>query len=236
MSLNDDAFAPVTSAIGFLNAPLSEVTLGLHAWRTELHGSAWVEQLKGGLVDNVSKLEPLTAGVRPRELLVQTQNPEWSALFDCGLNGGDPVSSVGYLAENLQCFGVVVRSVPHTVGTEVPGRSGARQLELFGPIKTEFMNYVRTISLIHDGSRWRFDANGTVQSFEDVSAYTQRLVRKRFTEEMLENYCSALGLRPFSLSFYPGPSTLVTNSSADVPHQSLSLLEAQTRLGINVFP
>jgi hypothetical protein len=236
LTLLNDAFAPITSGIGFLDKPHDEVAAGLYTWRTRLHGSASVEKFDGGFIENVTRLEPLTSGVHPRELVVQTQNPGWSALFDCGLNGGDPTSTVGYLAQTMQCRGVAVYSIPHTMGTESPGRYGAIQLQIFGPHKTYFINYVRTLSVAHDGnSRWRFDANGTVQDFEDTAAYTQRSVRKRFTEEMLSNYCLALGLEPFSIGFYSGPSALVTNPSGDNPRLAMSLSAAQTRLGINVL-
>ena len=90
---------------------------------------------------------------------------------------------MGYLSRTLQCQGVVVVSVPHTVGTslETPGRLGGVQFELHGPLQTDFLNYVRTISVTHDGSKWRFDANGTVQAYEQTERYTARKVRDGFT-------------------------------------------------------
>ena len=104
---------------------------------------------------------------------------------------------------------------------------------MFGPLRTHFLNYVRTISVVRETTRWRFDANGTVQEFEDTEAYKRRKVADRFTPSMLIAYADALGLRPFDEDFFPGPSVLVTNPSAPTADAIvLSLRDAQRRAGI----
>lgn len=241
MTLCDDAFAPITSVIGFLRAPFQNAVDALEAWRAGIHGSATARSLDGGLVRNIGTLEPLTVGVRPRELLVATRNPAWTAVFDCGHAGGDPVTTVGHLAQEMLVHGVVICSIPPARGADKStGRYGAIQLELFGPLKTDFMNYVRTISLTQDGSSWRFDANGTVQPFENTEAYGRRKMTDKFTLEMLDHYAGELGLDPFNPDFYPGPSALVAHPAGLLSaHKSMSLTEAQQRLGIEppaVYP
>lgn len=150
-------------------------------------------------------------------------------MLDCGVQGGDQVTTVGYLARTLLCQGVVVASIPDSEGGGgVPERLGARQFEMFGPVATDFINYVRTISLVRDGSRWRFDTAGTVQDFEDVGAYQRRKVVERFTPAMLTEYASALGLEPFQADFYPGPSALVVSPETPPPGALvLTIAEAQ---------
>lgn len=213
-TLWDDAFAPVTSNIGFLQSPIKDVVDYLAAWRTAIHGSVQQELLAGGLRENLRRLEPLTLGVRPRELLVATTNPEWTAVFDCGAFGGDPVTTIGYLARTMPTRGVMVSSIPdRRAGEGTVDRFGARQLEIYGPVATEFLNYVRTLSLVRDGARWRFDAAGVPQEFEDLDAYDNRKLTERFTEQMLLGYTAALGLEPFNEHFYPGPSVLMTSPS-----------------------
>ena len=239
MTLCGDAFAPITSAIGFLRTPFNDAVDALECWRAGIYGSAVVRSLDGGLVRNVGTLEPLTVGARPRELLVATRNPEWTAVFDCGRDGGDPISTVGYLAEEMLVNAVVICSIPPACGAgDSPGRFGALQLELFGPLKTDFMNYVRTISLTQQaGSRWRFDANGTVQPFENTEAYKRRKMTDKFTLEMLVHYARELGLDPFDSDFYPGPSALVTHPVTSLPAcPPMSLADAQQRLGIEPTP
>jgi hypothetical protein len=235
ITLLSDRLAPVTSSIGLLRMPLPDAAEALAGWRRELHGSASVEKVTGDLATLIGHLEPLTLRVRPRELLVATANDAWTAYFDCGLHGGDPVSVIGHLTRTLRVQGVVVRSVPHTHGTtlETPGRHGGVQFELFGPLATGFLNYVRTVSVIHDGSRWRFDANGTVQDFEDTERYTARRIRDRFTSEQLVRYCAALDLRPFDEDFYRPDGVLVESPVTPPPGAAvLPLAEAQRQLGI----
>jgi len=234
VTLLGDVYAPVTSSIGFLDAPAAGVAGALRDWRRSIHGRADALGLEGGLVDNVARLEPLTGGVRPRELVVATAAPGWTAVFDCGVQGGDQVTTVGYLARTMAVQGVVVLSVPDQRPSDgLPERYGARQLQLFAPIPTDFLNYVRTISVVRDGARWRFDANGLVQDFEREDAYQRRKVTDRFPSELLVEYAVALGLRPFEADFYPGPSVLVTNPA--VPPAGgweLSIAETQRRRGI----
>lgn len=230
--LLDDAYAPVTSRIGFLRSPLADVAEALRGWRAEIHGSAAVEQVPEGLTA-LTRLEPLTGGVRPRELLVTCADPAWTAVFDCGVQGGDQTTTVGYLARTTMVQGVVVLSIPdRKAAPGVVERFGGRQLELFAPIPTDFLNYVRTISVVRD-AKWRFDANGTVQDFEDVEAYSRRRIADRFTPEMLVAYSAALGLRPFDADFYPGPSVLVTNPA--VPPAGAKVLSiADTRRSVGL--
>lgn len=231
-----ETYAPTTSSIGFLRASLDDASAALHQWRSRLHGSADAEPLSGGLSANVAALEPLTTGVAPRELLVATRNPEWTAIFDCGLPSGDPVSTVGHLSRTMACQGVVVAYIPDRMASGgLPERYGALQLEMFGPLPTEFLNYVRTISLVRDGVRWRFDATGTVQDFEDVDAYSRRKIAERFTRAMLVEYCAALGLEPLDDGFYPGPSVLVSLGITP-PAGALALTRAEAQRWLGITP
>ncbi|WP_432889109.1 hypothetical protein ACQPYH_09460 [Kribbella sp. CA-245084] len=235
ITLLSDRYAPITSRFGFLELPLQAAGEGLLAWRQELYGRAKATPVGGSLGELLERLPPLTGGVRPRELLVGTAGDKWTAYFDCGFQGTDAVSAVGYLSENLKCHGLALDSTPHTLGTslEEPGRYGAVQFELFGPLPTDFLNYVRTISATHDGSRWRFDASGTVQPFEQPAQYEARKVRDKFTSEMLASYAAALGVRAFDEDFYAGQGLLI-ESRQKVPRkaESRSLADTQRYWGI----
>lgn len=84
-----------------------------------------------------------------------------------------------------------------------------------------------------DGSRWRLDANGTVQSIEDTEACRQRKVADRFSATMLGECCAALELRPFDSDFLSGPCVLVRNPATPLQNALvLSLRDAQDRLSI----
>lgn len=235
ITLLSERFAPITSRSGFLEVPLEVAAEGLRAWRQQLHGRAKAVPVGGILAEMLGHLPPLTGGVRPRELLVGTARDRWTAYFDCGFQGTDAVSTVGYLAEALKCQGLALDSTPHTLGTglETPGRYGAVQFELFGPLQTDFLNYVRTISAAHDGSRWCFDADGAVQAFEHPDRYQARTVRDKFTSEMLAEYAAALGVRPFDESFYADRGVLVeTHQKVPRKGRSMSLADTQQYWGI----
>lgn len=211
MVLADDRYAPVTRSLGFLNLPLEQAAEALRDWRTRLHGSAQTTALTGGLEQNIHRLEPLTIPVRLRELLVSTADPAWTAYFDCGARGGDPVSALGHLAMVARVRAVLVSHVPHTFDAKTgAGRYGATQLQVLGPEATNALGYVRVVSALNDGGRWVFHVSGPPFEFEESDRYEARRIKDRFTEEMLERYCVELGLRPFALDFYPGPSALVT--------------------------
>jgi len=233
-TLLSDRFAPITSTIGFLETPLEEAADALVAWRRKLYGRAEAVELHAPLSEILPRLEPLTAGARPRELLVATIS-SWTAYFDCGLNGGDPRSPVGHLCRVLGCRGLIVASIPNTYGMadETPGRYGAVQFELLGPDDSNALGYVRSLGIVNDGGRWTFDAIGTVQDFEQPEAYGRRRKRDRFTSDMLAEYSAALGLRPLDEKFYAARAVLVA-SEQPVPAggRQATLAEAQARLGV----
>jgi hypothetical protein len=234
ITLLADQLAPVTSAIGFIELPLDQAARVLTDWRFDQGRQPEWRPVGGTLPEQVLTLAPLVTGLPPRELLVGLAEPSWTAYFDCGLPGPDPVGVVGRLTRVAKCHGVVVRTIPHTVGTELesPGRSGAVQFVLLGPLPTETMNYVRSISATYDGSRWMFATDGTPQMFEDAERYKARRIRDRLTSQMVADYCAALGLFPFNPTFYSRRGVLVSSTPAEGAGRSMALSKAQKLLGI----
>lgn len=232
-TLLSECFAPITSSIGFLELPIDEVVGSLEEWRRSLYERVAVCRPTECFPEVLHRLEPLTSGARPRELLVSAG--EWTAYFDNSLRGTDAVSAIGYLSRTLKCQGLAIRVIPRTVGVPdiCKGRAGAVQFELFGPLSTKFLNYVRTVAVTFNGSKWVFNADGTEQVFEEVEAYRARRVRDRFTSEMLERYCQALGLDVFNQSIY-GPDTVLFESTVPMPTDGvvMTLAEAQEWLEI----
>jgi hypothetical protein len=64
------------------------------------------------------------------------------------------------------------------------------------------------------GPRWHFILDGELQEIEELDRYADARVRSRFTEELLERYCSAVGVRLFDTGFY-GSGLLVESSLPD---------------------
>lgn len=233
-ALLDGRFAPLTLSWGFLRRPLRDVEEQLIRWRASHNRQLEALHLEGVLETALSALEPLTVP-RTRELLVSTES-EWTAYFDNGANGGDPVAAVAPLSRFLSCEGLAVSCRPHTMrggDREERGLYGAVQFQLFAPENCEFLNYQRTIAATNDGGKWVFVARGEVQPFERLDRYHAKRIVDRFTAETLEEYCRALGIDLFRESFY-GPSyrLLVHLGQLPASHPSLTLTEAQGRLGL----
>lgn len=236
ITLLNEALAPITSRIGFLNVGFEDATEALRGWRAQLNGAAQVavRPLVGELPQLVSALEPLTGGGRPRELVVQTRAEQWSAYLDNSVGGTDADSAIRALSKLLGVNGVFVTTIPHTLPpVEAPGRYGSVRLTMVGPNGTPPLGYVRVVAVTHDGSRWVFDTDGDIQPFETPERYTARRIRDRFNSEMLAEYCAALGLHPFVAEFYGPQARLVETAFTPPPEAKvLSLAEAQRWSGI----
>ncbi len=232
-SLLSERFAPTTSTIGFLEVPLAVAADGLAAWRRDLYGTIARHPMEGDLAHLLARLPPLVGGVRPRELLVATSG-RWTAYFDCGIRGTDAETAIGHLSQALGCSGLDITCTPHIAGRGGrPMRHGSVQFNLFGPLRTDFLNYVRTVYVAYTGSKWEFGESGTEQGFEEPAAYTARRVRERFTSDMLERYCRALGVEVFDAAAYGPAAVLVESAVKPAPGgHSMSLDEAQQWLGI----
>ncbi|PPI54333.1 hypothetical protein [Rathayibacter toxicus] len=228
----DNQFAPVTSIIGFVNAPIEKVAEAYRAWLSSSPGIdftfSWME---GGLRETVWSLEPVIFGGSTKDLYVHTADPGWTAFFDNGAWGGYPLSAVSVLGQRLGVQTLYLSSKPAPPSESI----GSRTLVVYEPDPTlgaEITRRVRAIELIKDG-RWSLDLSGDPLPFEDLEAYKNRRVAERFTPDMLNNYCAALGLRPFDDDFYPGPSFLSeTIPTWEMRIKPETFAEAQRRLGI----
>src|SRR6185436_3874553 len=210
--LFDGEIAPLTYAWGFLEAPIAQVVEALVYWRRRNVSGVQTAGASGTLRQLLRYLEPLTT-MGSRELVCETPS-SWTAYFDNTCRGGDPSTPVSYLARQLRCRGVAVHCVSATLGTRPEkhkkGTFGSVQFALFAPEQREFLNYERSMAAANDGGKWVFYASGTPQPFEEPERYKERRIRARFTDEMLERYCAALGISLFDEHFYGPSGFLVT--------------------------
>lgn len=232
-TLLNEKFAPITSKVGFLEVSLDDAANALEKWRRRLDGDVTVVRLSEGFPEALYRLEPLTGGSRSGELLVSAGR--WTAYFDNSLRGTDAVSAIGYLSQVIKCRGLATTAIPHTYGlnSDGKGRMGSVQFELFGSEPTEFLNYLRTVAVAFDGHTWVFHTFGPELPFEEVASYRQRRVRDRFTSEMLERYCQALGLEIFDPTAYGPDAVLFESQAPRAPERVImGLAEVQQWLGI----
>jgi hypothetical protein len=196
-------YAPITDAIGFLEADFAQVVAADARWRASLGGYRG-RPVSGPLPSLLDALLPLT-GPLLRYVWVETTGP-WTAYFDNFVLGSDTFGPVSYLAQQLGCRGVAIGC------REGTGRRGASaSFSLYGPERTEWLNVVRSVAAVEDDGRWEWSASGTAQPFEDLAAYRRRRVRDRLTPDLLASYCGAFGIRPFDESFYGTVAQLVEN-------------------------
>lgn len=232
--LLDNKLAPLTFNWGFLEAPVEAVKDSYVSWQKKILHSVKVEVIDLSLADALRKLEPLDMGSQ-RVLFLSTKS-KWTACFDNGVKGGNPATFVGELAERLKCRGVTCSVVPNTLNKSDRGKLGtwgAIRFTLFAPEPRQRLNIDRSVSVINDVRGWKFETLGSVQPFEQVERYTAKMVADRFTPEMLEEYCRALGIELFDEDFYGGPGFVTYSYPWFLPRlQSFSLSEARKQLGI----
>jgi hypothetical protein len=221
-----NGFAPITQAIGFLEAPWAAVVEADREWRASI-GRYPGRSLVGSFEEHLSALLPLT-GPLVRHLWVATQGA-WTAYFDNFRIGSDPWSPIPYLSGRMGCRGVAIMWRPQTATAY-----GATRFDLYGQPPVDALNYTRSVAAINDGGRWSWDAIGEVQPFEVTDAYLAKRIRDRLTPELIDRYCQALGIRPFDDQFYGGPAHLVTNGNIRVSLMEESLAEAQARMSLQI--
>jgi hypothetical protein len=104
---------------------------------------------------------------------------------------------------------------------------------LYGPTDTDWLNRIRHVAVFNDVSGWTFDEDGEVQPFEEPENYERRRIRDRFTSEMLERYCRALGIELNQAEFYLPRSCSVRNTGQiHRGNFSLSIKEARSHLDL----
>jgi hypothetical protein len=200
--LLDGKFAPIAHTIGFIQCDRDVVVNEYLKWQETIQSKRNVtlssRSVPGPFEDVVRSLSPLTSVERRRFLFLPT-NSEWTAYLDNGHKGTDVFAPLSYLAERLSCDAVRATHVP-----DVPGADylGATILELYGPEKTEFLNYKRSVAVGFNGRKWVFAAAGQVQPFEQTGQYEARSIKDRFTLDMLTDYLRALHIRAFDADYY----------------------------------
>lgn len=229
--LLNDEFDPITYSIAFLNASLGAVANELQNWRTQPFGidAVTCSEMDRQLPNMLHQLEPIVHGATGRELLVATANPEWTAYFTGRFSGADQ-GVVSNLARLLKSRAVVASSILPGSPEDVRRPNGGVMFLLMADHQTDWLNYERSVGIGQDGKRWRFEQSGTPLPFETPDAYDRRVVRERFTHEMLVSYCSAMGLRPFDSGFYKGPSVLINSRESHEPLMEMSLADARRHL------
>jgi hypothetical protein len=225
-TLFNNRFVPLTHQVGFFECKFGHVAEAYLEWRRSLQPGLKYEFIHGNLPSGLKRLEPLTTPWN-KEILIET-NSDWVAFFCNGLRGCDPESPVGHLCQTIPCKGVVVHCVPDRSEVNNPDalrKYGAISFTLFGPRRTDWLNQVRYVCSMNDGGKWVFFSKGKAQPFERPGRYKARNIVNRFTPEMLEDYCAALGIKLFDEGFYGGKGLITTIPNQLAPGSPVMSLE-----------
>lgn len=231
--LLEDRWAPVTSAMGFLEMEAEQAARACAAWQEEQVAPRGmrlrVRSVPGSLEQVLSALLPLSEPEVLRRLFLPTRGP-WTGYVDNGALGTDAAGPMSHLALSLGRRSLNVVAVPHSYRWG-KGAYGAVVLDMFGPSQPGGHNSLRALSARHFGSRWVFEESGTPFPFERREQYARKRERDRFTLDLLREYLGHLGLAPFEEDFYlPGgaPAWLVERTGPVLPtHREYTLEEVR---------
>lgn len=226
-------FAPVTLSIGFVRADLPDVRAFIEEWYTSIKRQPFVRDLEGDLPSFLAACELLT-WPETKNLLVRTADAH-TAVFLNSAGVPSPAPFVAYLCRQMDVAGLCVTAAPTTYGND--GRQmmhGVVRFEKFEPAATEFLQFERMIEVAFVDGKWTFELAGTQQPFENPEAYKARKIKDRFTEEMLERYCAALGVRPFDPDYYSRKAVLIEWEGVGIQRQT-TFGAIQTELRIPVM-
>jgi hypothetical protein len=231
--LLNDEFAPITSEIGFLKADLQTVVAQFLQWQQAIPQNArsrWSQRsISSDLKETVRALLPLTT-FPLRHLFVPTHE-NWTAYFDNGWRGTDAFSTIGVLAKQIACMGVISTAIPHTFrkvdANTYRGRMGALRFSVYGPDDTEWLNQIRNVHLLRDEDEIDFNVTGTPFPFEELDKYHRQPTVDRFTLDMLRRYLHELELRPFDEAFFLSQSCsiLIERRDSSLPKVAKYSLE-----------
>ncbi|HEY6339737.1 MAG TPA: hypothetical protein VIW68_14690 [Candidatus Sulfotelmatobacter sp.] len=238
-ALLDNRFAPTTFTWGFVESSFAQSSEAFVQWQDQIAKKFGTRKerksFRAPLSESLLALEPLTTPL-DRYLLTETRSG-WSAIFANGLRVNDVHSPVSYLPTILGCRGLEIACVPDRSNcADKNGLQiyGAIKFALYSPNKTDWLNRTRSISVMNDVEGWEFAAQGEVQPYEQIENYQKRRAVDRFTPEMLESYCAALGIELFNADFYGEQCLLehTTKRAASAEGMTMSIAEARSHVHI----
>lgn len=234
MELLDGKYTPTTHEFGFLACAAKTAAEEFRQWQGDvvrpLDQSLTCKELRGELPALLKNLLPLTTIERRRYAFIPIDGHAWCAYFDNGQQGTDAGPVMSVLAERLGTRAVRCVSVDHRFSAANPtGELGATIFELYGPKPNPVLNTVRSVYAAHNGSKWEFGANGEVQGFEQLDAYSNRKICDRFNSTMLQEYMCAIGLKNiFDENLYnalKAPAFLVEKTGNPLPNSEIGLTQ-----------
>jgi hypothetical protein len=203
-ALLDDRFVPITTSVGLIKAALDETKHAFLSWQTGIlskyNQSLTERSLHCSLSEAMSGLLPLSSPIPTRYLLLSI-NRTWTAFFDNGHRGTDPVAVIAVLSRDLHTLGFRLTSQRNTIKSEDKSAIGSYGATIFEAFENSLESR-RSVARVNDGGKWVFEESGTPFPFENETDYLKSRESKRFGPDLLEQYVREFGVEPFSERSY----------------------------------
>jgi len=216
---------PITSSCGLIDMPLNQVVDEFIEWQQPilqpLNSRLEIGDIVGGVDVAFRSLLPLTSPIATR-FLFMTSKSGWTVFFDNGWRGTDAAGPMAVLAGRCRRSALRVVAQRHTMRSivllESRGYFGASILEVYNEDGTTR----RTIFAANDGGKWKFGQSGEPFDFEDISAYSRKSLKERFTIDMLGSYLRSLGVDAFDKNWFlcdeTSPAILISRTGGLPPN------------------
>lgn len=178
----------IKSKIGFVECSIDILVDSFLSWQNEI-GSEFGYALeatkrKGGFNLALQSLLPITAPVALRYVMMPTKS-NWVAFID-NSNLGTDFGWMSLLTKRINCDAIRYVS---TFDATIFEKYCSGEVE-------------RSLFAAKDGSKWVFGSKGDLYDFENENNFTKRVIRERFTSEMLERYLEKFGIFVADEAFY----------------------------------
>lgn len=180
-------------------------------------------KVNNSLSQLLMSLEPLSRNGGERELVIAT-NSRWSAFLDNGVILQERIGTAIGICNELHCGAVIVTCIPDSKVAD-----GSIQFQVLDSDSCGRVQFRRTVYVTNESGRWVFGAYGEPLPFEIENTYSDRKIRNRFTSDMLDKYCEAMGIRLFDPEFY-GPEGYIIYRSGRIC--GMTLEEGRRLIGL----
>lgn len=150
---------PITTHLGFLEAPAARIAERFCAWEDSIFAGRGDPMTRAALAlpleETLRSLLPLNTQRPRRYLILETTGP-WTAFLDSGAGGSDPapLSQLALFLETRAVRAVMrSRAVPSQAGKKAFASGRTTIFELFGPKPSPILNGLRSVAAMHDGDR-----------------------------------------------------------------------------------
>ena len=221
-------YQPVTWYIGVIEASPESVAEIIQPKYIPIEQLDGIYQEKKPVDQGLSSLVPI--GDLTKFVLVETIDGR-TVLFNNFLSGAVELPTWS-AAEGLGVSGYHICNIPNTISKDQrSGAWGAREIE-YRTTETPFNQEPKFgIHLINDAGRWCFYRYGEKQPFENEKVYKSYRKTDRFTQEMLIDYCKALGIPVYDRNFYSDKYILI-EQKLQTGEKGLTYEEAAIKLRI----